>query len=191
MSSKRYDVIGLFLVADLVCATAVLPVYLGLMTEDYKFIPAPTEAGAFLGIWSGIVAVVVNGYVNDFDQAVSYGEVIATGPFSYFWLTNSTECALCGTRTMVTFIIVPLVAGFFTLFFSKIDIMIRGDRAREPIFKIGHAEPEAKNYNLAGDVDEGAEVQDDKPKEVDGASDGTEEEGGAVEVTEEAAVEVS
>ena len=38
---------------------------------------------------------------------------------------------------MITFIIVPLVAGFFTLLFSKIDIMLRGDRAREPIFQTG------------------------------------------------------
>jgi uncharacterized membrane-anchored protein YitT (DUF2179 family) len=39
LSSYRFDVIGLFLVADLVCGTAVLPVFLGLITEDYGFIP--------------------------------------------------------------------------------------------------------------------------------------------------------
>ena len=36
---------------------------------------------------------------------------------------------------MTTFIVVPLVAGFFALFFSKLDVIFRGDRAREPIFK--------------------------------------------------------
>jgi hypothetical protein len=48
---------------------------------------APTELGAFLGILSGIAAVVVNGQIIGFDQAVSSitGEVIASGPFSYFW----------------------------------------------------------------------------------------------------------
>lgn len=137
LSSKRFDVIGLFLVADLVCATAVLPVFLGLMTKDIGFIAAPTELGAFMGILSGFAAVLVNGKILGFDQAINSitNEVIASGPFSYFWLTNSSQCALCGTTTMTTFIVVPLVAGFFALFFSKLDVIIRGDRAREPIFK--------------------------------------------------------
>mmetsp|Transcript_12638 Transcript_12638/g.26655 ORF Transcript_12638/g.26655 Transcript_12638/m.26655 type:complete len:299 (+) Transcript_12638:1-897(+) len=174
MSSQRYDVIGLFLVADLVCATAVLPVFLGLITQDWKFVPAPTELGAFLGIWSGIAAVIVNGHVIGFDRAVNSitGEVIATGPFSYFWLTNSSQCALCGSETMITFIVTPLVAGFFTLVFSKIDILIRGDRAREPVFKVGTAEPEAKNYNLAATSENADEIQNGKALEeqVDGTS---------------------
>jgi SSS family solute:Na+ symporter len=38
LSSYRFDVIGLFLVADLVCGTAVLPVFLGLITEDIGII---------------------------------------------------------------------------------------------------------------------------------------------------------
>ena len=138
MSSQRYDVIGLFLVADIVCATAVFPVFLGLITEDiWWFLPAPTELAAFLGIITGIGAVLVNGKVIGFTEAVSYGEVIATGPSSYFWLTNSTQCAVCGTETMITFIITPLVAGFFTIFFSVIDIKLRGQRAREPLFQTG------------------------------------------------------
>jgi hypothetical protein len=156
LSSKRFDVIGLFLVADLVCGTAVLPVFLGLITEDYGFIPAPTELGAFLGILSGIAAVVVNGIIVGHKEAVSSitGEVIASGPFSYFWLTNSSECAVCGTKTMITFIVVPLVAGFCTLLFSKLDVMIRGDRARKPIF--GAVQPKEEiAYHL--------KVHDDKP----------------------------
>jgi hypothetical protein len=148
LSSKRFDVIGLFLVADLVCATAVLPVFLGLMTEDNGFIAAPTELGAFMGILSGFAAVLVNGKIIGFDRAVNSitGEVIASGPFSYFWLTNSSQCALCGTTTMTTFIVVPLVAGFFALFFSKLDVIFRGDRAREPIFKF--AQPQLLQVDL-------------------------------------------
>ncbi len=54
---------------------------------------------------------------------------------------------------MVTFIVVPLVAGFFALFFSKLDILIRGDRAREPIFKF--AQPlEDKTTNESGKDEE-------------------------------------
>mmetsp|Transcript_20820 Transcript_20820/g.45417 ORF Transcript_20820/g.45417 Transcript_20820/m.45417 type:complete len:640 (+) Transcript_20820:256-2175(+) len=139
MSSKRYDVISLFLVADLVCATAVLPVYLGLMTKDWGFIAAPTELGALLGMIGGIATVLVIGALYNFNEAVNpiTGETIATGPFSYFWLTNSYQCALCGIETMITFIVTPLMGGFFCLFFSKLDVMIRGERARQPIFKFG------------------------------------------------------
>jgi SSS family solute:Na+ symporter len=43
MASKKFDVISLFLVADLVCATAVFPVFLGLQTTDSMFLKAPTE----------------------------------------------------------------------------------------------------------------------------------------------------
>ncbi|KAL7442741.1 hypothetical protein ACHAXM_008793 [Skeletonema potamos] len=156
MSSKRFDVLGLFLVADLVCATAVLPVFFGLITKDIGFIPAPTELGCFLGIWSGIGSVLINGHVIGFTEAVNpiTGQVVATGPWSYFWLTNSTQCALCGSTTMVTFIITPLVAGFFTLFFSKIDIMLRGERARKPIFLVAQPEKEAKNYNLVAEEEQ-------------------------------------
>jgi len=49
---------------------------------------------------------------------------------------------------MVTFIVVPLVAGFCTLLFSKIDIAIRGERAREPFpFFITQPE-ECNNYHF-------------------------------------------
>ena len=179
MATKRYDVIGLFIVADLVCATAVFPVFLGLITEDvWVFLPAPTEVGAFLGILSGMATVLINGAVNGFTQATNFitGDTIATGPFSYFWLTNEPECALCGVKTMVTFIIVPIVAGFFTIFFSKIDIMIRGERARKPLFLYAQPEVEAENYDLVGQKEEkeGIEVSAEPVEKVEG--DGTSEE---------------
>ena len=172
MSSKRFDVIGLFLVADLVCATAVLPVFLGLILEDVHFlIPAPTELGAFLGVISGICTVLVNGGINGHDEAVNAitGEVIATGPFSYFWLTNGAECALCGTKTMVSFIVTPLIAGFFTLLFSRIDILVRGERAREPLIKhelFYKPKDTAARYNLAENKGE-EEIVEGSIEEVD------------------------
>ena len=60
LASKQQDVISLFLVADLVCATSVMPTFLGLQTSDWKFLKAPTELGAFLGCVSGVVTVVVS-----------------------------------------------------------------------------------------------------------------------------------
>lgn len=135
MSTKGYDVIPLFLVADLACATTVLPLFFGLMEGNWYLIRAPTELGSVLGSISGVGTVLVNGAILNFDQAVKWdGTVLGTGPFSYFWLTNGAQCALCGSKTMITFIVTPLVAGFFTLFFSMLDVMIRGEEnARKPL----------------------------------------------------------
>ncbi|GMH59935.1 hypothetical protein TL16_g09355, partial [Triparma laevis f. inornata] len=138
MSSQRKDVISLFLVADLVCATSVLPVFLGLITEPKLggIIKPPTELGSVLGCICGIAAVLVNGAVLGFDEAVNpyTGEVYETGPFSYFWLTNGDICALCGSKTMVTFIITPLAGGVGCILFSNLDHAIRGEAAKVRLF---------------------------------------------------------
>jgi solute:Na+ symporter, SSS family len=124
LASKAYSVLSLFLVADLVCATSVFPVFCGLQTVDRGFLTAPTELGAFLGCITGIVTVLVNGLINNADG----------GLFEYFWLRNGSICALCGTKTMVSFIVTPLMSLVSTYFFSYLDVTIRGDRARKPIF---------------------------------------------------------
>lgn len=187
MASRRYNVIMLFLVADLVCGTAVLPVFLGLITEDVHWLlPAPTELGAFLGIWSGIGAVLVNGKVIGFTSATNFitGETIATGPFSYFWLTNDPQCAVCGVETMVTFIVVPLVAGFFTLFFSRLDILLRGERARRPLLRM--AQPaEAENYDLSDKAEEKELAKEELGAKEGGDGTNKEHEDGEVEQAKE------
>lgn len=122
LSARGYDVLSLFLVADLICATAVLPVFLGLITKDKGLIPAPTELGALLGIVAGIFTVCLIGV---FFEAPG-------GLFDYFLLPNDGICALCGYKTMITFIVTPISGGFFCLLFSKLDIMLRGERARSP-----------------------------------------------------------
>jgi len=138
ISSLRLDVISLFLVADLVCATAVLPLFLGLITEKKlcgMFTPI-TELGAFLGIMTAVSAVLINGAVLGVTEATNmFGDVIASGPFAYFWLTNGSICALCGSKTMWTFIITPLAGGLGAILFSHADILVRGEEsARKPIF---------------------------------------------------------
>jgi len=127
IASLKMSVLALFLVADLVCATAVLPVFLGLQEADKLggLLPAPTELGAFLGIISGIVTVLVNGAINE------------AGLFQYFWLRNGGICALCGKETMVTFIVTPLIAGIMTYVFTHVDLLIRGkERARRPLIEL-------------------------------------------------------
>jgi hypothetical protein len=70
-SSERYDVLGLFLVADLVCATSVFPVFLGLLNPDKWGYLSPTEWGAFMGCIGGIAAVLVTGVIVDSDGKLS------------------------------------------------------------------------------------------------------------------------
>ena len=144
-AADRFEIIPLFLVADLVCATSVAPLFLGLRTRDFHVLgitfPAPTELGAFLGCLSGLATVIVNGHINDVHTAVNpfTGKVYERNSnLAYFWLTNTKadgspyECSLCGTKTMHTFIVVPLISIAGTIIFSKLDVLLGGDKAREP-----------------------------------------------------------
>lgn len=124
LAGKGKSVLELFLVADLVCATSVFPVFCGLQTKDYGILKAPTELGAFCGCLAGIGAVLVNGIVNDAEGGI----------FEYFWLRNGGICALCGTKTLVSFIVTPLVSLVVTYVVSMLDVMVRGEYARDPIF---------------------------------------------------------
>jgi hypothetical protein len=135
LASKKYGVISLFLVADLVCATSVLPTFLGLLQrQDRGILKAPTELGAFLGCVSGVVTVLINGVVNDAEG----------GLFEYFWLKNGAICALCGSKTMVSFIVTPCVSLVMTYIFSFLDILVRGERARRPIISV-HFDKDSKS----------------------------------------------
>ncbi|KAJ8614271.1 hypothetical protein CTAYLR_001142 [Chrysophaeum taylorii] len=144
-AADRFEVVPLFLVADLVCATSVGPLFAGLLDKDVDVfgiftIPAPTELGAFAGCLAGLATVIVNGEINDVNKAVNpyTGKVYEKGFLAYFWLTNTKsngepyDCSLCGVKTMVTFIVVPLVSTTACFVFSKLDIYLGGDKAREP-----------------------------------------------------------
>ena len=176
MSAQRKDVLSLFLVADLVCATCVLPVYLGLITEPKLggIIKPPTELGSVMGCICGISAVLVNGAILGFEEAVNpyTGEVYETGLFSYFWLTNGSICALCGSKTMVTFIVTPIVGGVGCILFSNLDHAIRGEAAKVRMFdtfftsikKYGNIDGEptkTKFVNKEGEKDENADMMTD------------------------------
>ena len=151
MASIKYDVISLFLVADLVCATSVFPVFLGLQTTDFGILKAPTELGAFMGCIAGVVTVLVNGVVNDAEG----------GLFDYFWLRNDAICALCGSKTMVSFIITPLISGVVVYLVSFLDILVRGEQARKPLIPVP--------FDEGDESEEVVEVTDEleKNKEVD------------------------
>ena len=154
MAAEQYDVIALFLVADLVCATSVFPVFLGLQEKDYGILVAPTEVGAFMGCVCGIITVLVNGVVNDAEGGV----------FEYFWLRNDGICALCGSKTLISFLITPLVSLVATYVFSGIDVKIRGDRARRPLLSV----PFDKDDRATDDGSAGAkeELESDEEKPV-------------------------
>mmetsp|Transcript_26342 Transcript_26342/g.40257 ORF Transcript_26342/g.40257 Transcript_26342/m.40257 type:complete len:591 (+) Transcript_26342:124-1896(+) len=147
-SGQRLNVLGLFLVADLVCATAVFPVFLGLIPTDGKFkFLSPTELGAFLGCIGGIATVLIIGCVYDY-------ETFGKKPFEFFWLEVDAQCALCGTTKMWTFIITPIGSMLVTIIVTTADIMIRGEeKARKPLFtfafdkKEGDEEVEEKASN--------------------------------------------
>jgi SSS family solute:Na+ symporter len=150
LASEKYDVISLFLVADLVCATSVFPVFLGLQTTDVGILKAPTELGAFLGCVSGVVTVLINGIVNDAEGGI----------FEYFWLKNEGICALCGNKTMISFIMTPIVSAIMTYVFTFADIAMRGERARQPIFTIAWDAKDVPNKEMENSEDESDDVKD-------------------------------
>lgn len=111
----------------------------------------------------------VNGLINDADGGI----------FDYFWLQNGAICALCGSKTMVSFIVTPLVSAVMTYLFSYLDIRFRGDRARKPIIPVPfdkddrdtHVEGSSKVDEHSADTDEkeeeGVEVDAEDIDEVD------------------------
>jgi len=150
LASEKYDVISLFLVADLVCATSVCPVFLGLQRKDFGPLKAPTEVGAFIGCVAGVVTVLINGAVNDVDGGI----------FEYFWLKNQGICALCGTKTMVSFIITPIVSALVTYIATALDLAVRGERARQPLIPIAFDKEDMGTEN-GGSQGEKVEEGDD------------------------------
>jgi len=167
----KIDVLSLFLMVDLVCALAAPALYLGVIRKDInKFIVAPTEVGALMGIVSASIAVIVQGAVLDLDGAWTdvYGSVHSTkaaadlwgppsihrawGPFGNFWLPDGTTVeggglqAFGGKRTLLTFILATVFSTFGTMFFSWLDIYFRGERARKPLieFKADKIQTETK-----------------------------------------------
>lgn len=166
LASEKYDVISLFLVADLVCATSVCPVFLGLQRKDFGILKAPTELGAFLGCIAGVVTVLVNGTINDVDGGI----------FEYFWLKNEGICALCGTKTMVSFIVTPIISTLITYVASAIDIAVRGDRARQPLIPLPFDKDDLDTEDGGSRGEKAEVVEVTGEKEEDG--DGEKEEGG-------------
>lgn len=159
LAGKGKSVLELFLVADLVCATAAFPVFSGLQTKDYGMLKAPTELGAFLGVLAGIASVLVNGVINGADGNV----------FQYFWLQNGGICALCGNKTLISFIVTPLVSLVVTYVVSFLDVLIRGEGARFPIFVTAFDyDVEDGTKALETGKEDKLEPDDDDVKEVSG-----------------------
>lgn len=59
-----------------------------------------------------------------------------------------------------------MVAGFGTLFFSRMDIILRGDRAREPIFVRAQPAIETENYNLDDDENNKSDTNEDSDDNI-------------------------
>lgn len=126
ISARKYSVLELFLLANLVCATSVLPIFLGLIKFSNNYLPAPTELGVLCGCFGGVITVIINGYILHVNKGHN--------PFYYFWLKNNNDvCPLCGSKTMITFMIVPVISLAITCIISSLDVMIRKEAARRPL----------------------------------------------------------
>ena len=76
MFTAGHSFISLFLVADLVCATEVLPLFLGMQANDFgpwNIFVAPTKLGDFVGCLRESVSIIGKGdmYIYIFGPARS------------------------------------------------------------------------------------------------------------------------
>ena len=75
-------------------------------------------------------------------------------------------CALCGSKTMVSFIVTPLISAVMTYVFSYLDIRIRGDRARKPIITVSYDKDDRETeVEGSSKVDEQSAGTDEKEEE--------------------------
>jgi Na+/proline symporter len=85
---QGYSVLRLFLIADLLCATAVVPVFLGLWARM-------TPVAAIAGIMAGLVGAILPGWmaggsvVNGFVMASFPGGIPTLAPFAYALLASA------------------------------------------------------------------------------------------------------
>ncbi|KAH8049464.1 sodium solute symporter [Aureococcus anophagefferens] len=142
-------------------------------SDRFEVVP---PLGAFLGALAGIAAVMVNGEVNDVNKAVNpyTGKVYDKSAFAYFWGINSKsdgspyECALCGTKLMVTFIVVPLVSAAATVIFSYVDVYVGGDKAKQPFIIVPRLAGDDDALLPAKDLElDAIQVADDEKKSPD------------------------
>ena len=66
MPTAGHSVIGVFLLAELVYATKVLPLLLGMQANDFgmgSIFVAPTELGGFIGCLGEVVAIIGKGNI--------------------------------------------------------------------------------------------------------------------------------
>jgi hypothetical protein len=118
--------------------------------------------GAFLGCVSGIITVLVNGAINDAEG----------GLFQYFWLRKEGVCALCGSKTLVSFIVTPVISAMMTYVFTFLDLMVRGERARQPIFLVAFDKSDLektvnKDIDSVKDIDNGCSEEEEALAEVE------------------------
>ena len=110
---------------------------------------------------------------------INYGN--ETGLFDYFWLNNGGICSLCGSRTLITFIVTPVVSGVITYLASYVDVKVRGEeRARMPVIPLSFDREgddyryDKKNKNDDNDSEKAVEEKSGSPRSSD-----DKEEGGA------------
>jgi|TARA_B100001142_G_scaffold195849_1_gene194748 Na+/proline symporter len=173
VAADKIDVLSLFLMVDLVCAVAAPALYLGMIRKDVnKFIVAPTEFGSLMGVVSGVLAVIIQGAILNLDGAWTdtYGAVHSTkavaelappivhraqGAAGNFWLPDGTTIeggglqAFGGVRTLSTFILAVCFSAFGTMFFSFLDVTVRGDASRKPLIQLPFDEPVTDTRNPA------------------------------------------
>lgn len=107
LATKKYSVLSLFVLADLLCATCVVPILMGLSEKVH---PAAALVGCFTGLGTALLV---------------YGVGLPHEEGNFFWVLEAG--GLYKDTALVAFLLTPACSGIATLLVS-IPFYIKGYR---------------------------------------------------------------
>ena len=130
VAMRGYSVLYLFLLADLICAGTVFPLFYGLYKKSFS--QSHMLVSAACGILCGLVFMISPSFGPLFPEL---SQSIICLSFSLFFWTSSPEAAGCAniasnanTLLLLSFICAPLVSGLVALL---CNLLFRGKRVKE------------------------------------------------------------
>jgi len=123
-----FNIINLFLVADLMALSIVMPIFMGLQ-------PLATQNGALAGCFSGLLLIMLFGW-SEFGTFFAGIEMITLMSFGNI---KPPEVGLGASRTCIIFVLLPIVTSVVTYIISwmervteKLGIQVRSEAQKPP-----------------------------------------------------------
>jgi len=109
----NYSVIDLFLIADLLTCTMIVPVFMGLG-------PLATQNGVLAGCMSGLLTIFIFGWA-EFGTFAAGVEMVTLLAFDSIANLAPKEYGLSAHRTCILFFVIPVITGAMTFMVSATE----------------------------------------------------------------------